>query len=492
MRRLLLALLLVLVLAAALLLARAARLPSRQPAPPAAAPIALADEAAALERLAAAIRIPTLSHQDPDRIEREAFEALHDHLAASFPRLHAALAREVVNELSLVYTWRGRDPDAPGVALLAHQDVVPVEPGTEEQWSQPPFAGAVDGGFVWGRGTLDTKNSLLALCEAVEHLLGEGFEPARTVYLVFGHDEEIGGLRGAKAVAERLAARGVRLAWVLDEGGAVTERMVPGVAAPVALVGIAEKGFLTLSVTARAEGGHSSVPPPHTAIGRLARAIQRIEANPMPAALRGATRHLFAWTAPEMDWPMRAVAANADLLEPLLVRVLARTPRGNALVRTTTAVTVVEGGVKENVLPSSARALVNFRLLPGDTIDAVLAHVREAVDDPLVEVDRYEERRGFSNEPSPVSRVDGAFAHLARTIRASHPDAVVAPNLVLGGTDARWFHALSEHVYRFSPLRLRPDDLQRIHGTDERIAVDHYLDAIRFYVRLLRDDAATP
>src|SRR5690606_14870559 len=161
----------------------------------------------------------------------------------------------------------------------------------------------------------------------------------------------------------------------------------------------------------------------------------------------GATRHLFAWTAPEMDWPMRAVAANADLLEPLLVRVLARTPRGNALVRTTTAVTVVEGGVKENVLPSSARALVNFRLLPGDTI---------------VGVDRYAERRGFSTEPSPGSRVDGAFAHLARTIRASHPDAVVAPNLVLGGTDARWFHALSEHVYRFSPLRLRPDDLQRI------------------------------
>jgi carboxypeptidase PM20D1 len=369
---------------------------------------------------------------------------------------------------------------------MAHQDVVPVEPGTEPSWDHPPFSGAIAGGFVWGRGTLDTKAKLTALCEAVEHQLARGFQPERTTYLLFGHDEEVGGRRGALAAAKRFEADGVRFEWVLDEGGTIAMGIVPGVARPVALIGIAEKGYLTLAVTATADGGHSSMPPPHTAIGTLASAIEKIEANPMPAALRGATRHFMASVAPEMTLPMRVAVANADILAPLILWNLGGSPRGNATIRTTTAVTMVNAGIKENALPASARALVNFRILPGDTVEDVLAHVRAAVATPNVSVEISDTHEPLP--PSTESRVDSpGWDLLVRTIRETNPDVAIAPNLVLGGTDARYFHALSDSVYRFGPLRLNADDLKRAHGTDERIATDDYVESIRFYVRLLEN-----
>ena len=477
---------LVLLAFAAVLLGRTATLRSAQLQLPAAPRIELADPGAILERLAAAIRIPTISHQDSSQDDPAVFQAFRDHLERSFPLLHATLRRELVNERSLVYTWPGRDPAKPGVVLMAHQDVVPVEPGTEANWEQAPFSGALAGGFVWGRGTMDTKGKLVALCEAVERLLRDGFQPTRTTYLVFGHDEEVGGRAGALVIAKRWETDGTRFDWVLDEGGAIGQGLVAGVAAPVALIGIAEKGYVTLSLTASAEGGHSSMPPPHTAIGILSAAIERVEGKPLPAALRGATSQFLAALAPEMEFPMRVAVANRDLLEPLLLRVLAGSPRSAATIRTTTAVTMVQGGVKENALPATAKALVNFRILPGDSVQSVLEHVRRAVDDPRVPVEVSDTHTAL--EPSQESRVDSeAFALLARTIRETNPDTVVAPNLVLGGTDSRYFRALSDNVYRFGPLRVGPDDLKRAHGTNERIGADDYIDSIRFYIRLLQN-----
>ena len=477
---------LVLLAFAAVLLGRTATLRSAQLQVPPAPRIELADPDAILERLAAAIRIPTISHQDSSQDDPAVFQAFRDHLERSFPLLHATLRRELVNERSLVYTWPGRDPSKPGIVLMAHQDVVPVEPGTEANWEQEPFSGALAGGFVWGRGTMDTKGKLVALCEAVERLLRDGFQPTRTIHLVFGHDEEVGGRAGALVIAKRWEADGTRFDWVLDEGGAIGQGLVPGVAAPVALIGIAEKGYVTLSLTASAEGGHSSMPPPHTAIGILAAAIERVEGKPLPAALRGATSQFLAAVAPEMGFPMRVAVANRDLLEPLLLRVLAGSPRSAATIRTTTAVTMVQGGVKENALPATAQALVNFRILPGDSVQSVLEHVRRAVGDPRVRVEVSDTHLAL--EPSQESRVDSeAFALLARTIRETNPDTVVAPNLVLGGTDSRYFRALSDNVYRFAPLRFGPDDLKRAHGTNERIGADDYIDSIRFYIRLLQN-----
>lgn len=477
---------LALVAALALLVGRALVL---RPQAEGAAPMVRApfpDEPAILERLAGAIRIQTVSHQDPTQDDPVAFQALRDHLERSYPALHASLGRELVSERSLLYTWRGRDASLPGVVLMAHQDVVPVEPGTEADWEHPPFSGAIAGGFVWGRGTLDTKGKLTALCEAVDALASEGFQPKRTTYLFFGHDEEVGGRNGALPMAQRFESEGRHFEWVLDEGGTIAVGIVPGVARPVALIGIAEKGYLTLALTATAEGGHSSMPPSHTAIGILAAGIERLEAQPMRPALRGATRDFLAAVAPEMALPMRTAVANADLLEPLLLRALSGSPRSNATIRTTTAVTMIQAGIKENALPASARAVVNFRLLPGDTVEAVIEHVRSAVDDPRISVEVLPGSHAL--EPSPESRTDvEGFALLTRTIREMHPDAVIAPNLVLGGTDARYFRAVSESVYRFGPLRLGPDDLKRAHGTNERIDAQDYIDSIRFYTQLLRN-----
>jgi carboxypeptidase PM20D1 len=476
---------LALVAFAATLAVRAATWRSRQVRAEPAHALAL-DAPAAAERLAGALRIPTVSTEDPAARTAAAFAALHAYLAATFPRTHAALTREVVGRDALLYTWRGLDGALPPVVLMGHLDTVPVEPLADGAWEHPPFSGTIAGGYVWGRGALDDKMTVAGILEAVEALLGEGLRPRRTVYLAFGSDEERGGEEGAALIAARLREDGVAPALVLDEGGAVMHDTVPGVKSPVALVGIAEKGFATLELVARAEGGHSMAPPPHTAVGLLARAVGRLEEQPMPPDLRGAAAALFDHAGPEMAFGMRVLFANRWLFEPLLVRRLAANPGTNAAVRTTTAATIFEGGTKDNVLPVRARARVNFRILPGDSVAAVRAHVEEVVADPAISVTVLEP----SAEPSPVSPTDSdGWRLVERTVRQAFPDAVVAPYLVTGGTDARHFAGLTPNVYRFAPTRLTLEDLKRVHGTNERLSVANYVELVRFYAQLLRNAA---
>ena len=474
---------LVLAVLGAVLLVRAATVRSRQPQAGPAEPLSI-DVAAAAERLAGAVRIPTVAAENAADGPATGFAALHAHLERSFPLAHAALKRENVGSGALLYTWPGTDSALAPVVLMGHMDVVPVEAGTEAAWAQPPFGGRVAGGFVWGRGTLDDKVTVLGVLEAVEALTLEGYRPHRTVLLAFGADEEVGGHQGAAVIAGLLRERGVAPALVLDEGGAIMHDTVPGVRAPVALVGIAEKGFASVELLATSPGGHSMAPPRHTAVGILARAIARLEERPFTADLRGATAALFDAVGPEMPFGMRTLFANRWLFEPLIEWQLSRNPSTNAAIRTTTAVTMVEGGTRENVLPRRARAVVNFRILPGDTVAAVTRHVEQIVDDPAVKVTL----RQPSAEPSPVSPAEGAaWDTLARAIRQVFPDVVVAPYLVTGGTDARYFSALTPHVYRFTPTRLALSDLTRVHGTDERLSIDNYAELIRFYCQLLRN-----
>src|SRR5438876_888335 len=263
-------------------------------------PSSAIDRDRAAEHLAAAIRFRTVSHQDPSEDDRTQFAGLRTFLARTYPKVHRSLVRELVNGDGLLYTWKGADASAKPVLLMAHQDVVPVEPGTEGRWVHPPFGGAIADGFVWGRGALDDKASLVFLMEAVESLLADGFRPPRTVYLASGFDEEVGGLEGAARIAALLAERGVRLDYVLDEGRFVSQGVVPGVQEPVASIGIAEKGYVSVELVAETEGGHSSRPPPETAIGLLAAAIDRLERHPMPARLRGAPRREMQALAPYM------------------------------------------------------------------------------------------------------------------------------------------------------------------------------------------------
>jgi len=476
---------------AALVLVRAVRFGSRQPEVEPLAPVFVEAEGVA-RRLASGLRFPTISSQDSAELDADAFRGFQRHLEASHPRVHRALTRETVNEWSLLYTWRGRDPSLPPVLLAAHQDVVPVDAGSAGDWTYPPFAGVVADGFVWGRGAMDDKASLGCILEAVEALLAEGFAPERTLYLAFGHDEEVGGERGAAEIARLLGERGVRLAFVLDEGGMVVEPgYLPGFGRRTAVIGIAEKGSVSIALDAVADGGHSSTPPRSTAVGIVAAAVAALERQPMAGRIDGTTALFFDHLGPELSFPYRAVLANRWLFGPLLELALAQTPPTDAMLRTTTAATLASGGVKENVLPIRARAVVNFRIHPSDSIEAVVEHVRRVVDDERIQLQVG--LRSQPREPSPVSPVDSeAFDDLARTAREIYPDSAAVPFLVLGGTDARHYVELTPRLYRFAPFEFGRDGIERAHGTDERISVENLVSGVRFYRRLIERSAGPP
>jgi carboxypeptidase PM20D1 len=402
-----------------------------------------------------------------------------------------ALAGIVLGLAAALGARADRGPDAALLRLaeairfptVSHQEpVVPVAPETLDDWEHPPFEGAVADGFVWGRGAMDDKSGVLGTLEAVEGLLAEGFTPAQTVYLAFGHDEEIGGDEGAGAVTKLLRERGVRLDFSLDEGLLLTEGIVPGVAQPVALVGIAEKGYVTLRITARAAGGHSSRPTGDSAIGKLAAAITALESHPLPARVEGPAAQMLDAAAPQASFPIGFALRHRSLLGPLLESRLARDPSSNALIRTTTAVTMLEAGVKENVLPPTASAIVNFRLVPGDTVQGVVDHVRGVVGPEItIETLRGDEASKVADSGSP------SFALVRRSIESVFPGVLVAPSLVLGGTDSKHYGEIAEQAYRFMPLRVRPEDVPRAHGTNERIALANYAEMIRFYATVLRE-----
>jgi carboxypeptidase PM20D1 len=445
------------------------------------------DGPAVAGRLAQAIRIRTVSGEQRDPAT---FDALHAWMVETWPAIHAATTRETVARHSLLYTWAGTDPALPPVVVMAHQDVVPVEAGTEAGWGQPPFSGAIapcgdrPGDCVWGRGAMDMKATMVGLFDAAEGLAASGWRPRRTLLFVLGEDEEVSGA-GARAVVDRLSARGVRPAWVLDEGLVIADGIVPGLDRPAALVGVAEKGFVSVEIVARSEGGHSSMPPTGTAAGRVGRAVARLEARPFALALDGPAERMFASLGPHMAFGNKLAFANLWLLGGVVEGKLAAKNSTRATLHTTQAVTMLEGSPQDNVLPQQARAVVNFRIHPRDSVEGVLAHVRDAIDDPDLEVRQRPD--SLFSEPSPVSPSEGAaYDAIAASIRAAVPDAVVAPGLMVGATDSRSFAALTDHIYRFQPLWLRPGDSERIHGTGERVAVDNLVQVVRFHDAHLR------
>jgi carboxypeptidase PM20D1 len=488
LKRVLLGLLVMLVVLGAVLAVGVWRTPSRQMVVAPAPKLALDVEAAA-KRLAGAIPIRTVSSLDDAGQNAAEFDRLHAYLAQQFPKVHATLKKEVVGQKALLFTWTGSDPSARPIALMAHQDMVPIAPGTEKAWTVDPFSGAIQDGFIWGRGTLDNKSNLFAQMEAVELLIGSGFRPRQTVYLVMGDDEEVSGLRGALPIAELLKSRGVRLDWVLDEGLLVLDGVLPGLSKPAALIGLAEKGYGTFFLSLDTAPGHSSMPPRHSAIGSMSAALARLEATPMPGGIQGVAGQMFRTLAPEMGGLNRVMLSNLWLTAPLVQGQLEKSPSSNAMLRTTTALTIVRAGNKDNVLPGRAEAAVNFRILPGDTIDSVEAHLRRALGNDAIQVKRYP----GNSEPSPVSPTDAdGYRAIEQAVRKVFPDAVVAPGLMTAATDSRHFSLVSDAVYRFSPFRVKGEDLARFHGTNERLAISNYGEMIQFYHQLLRDTNAQP
>lgn len=434
------------------------------------------------EHLSAAIQVKTISHEDPEQNRTETFKDLHALLERTYPRLHNTLSREVLEGFSLLYTWQGKDPSLDPVVFMAHQDVVPADEHTLEKWTHPPFSGRITDGFIWGRGSLDIKDQLIAVMEAVENLLEIGFQPERSVILSFSHDEEVLG-HGAPAIVKHLKDQGIRVKAVLDEGTSVLEGVLPGFKGYTAPIAVAEKGYLSLKFIVEASGGHSSTPAPETAIGILARAIDRLQTHPFPYRVN-AVLPMLKGLSPAASRLLQVAFANLWLFGGLVRRQLAANTETAAAIHTTTAPTLFHGGVKDNVLPAHAEAVVNFRLLPGDSVAEVMDRVRSVINDERVSIEPIPE---YAWEPSPVSPADApAYLHIASVVNELYPGTACAPSNMLGATDARNYHAISDQVYRFSPILIHKTDLERIHGINERISIDNLGKMAVFFYRLIQ------
>ncbi|WLR57211.1 M20 family peptidase [Mesobacillus subterraneus] len=434
----------------------------------------------AINTLSKAIQFKTVSYQDRSKMDLKEFDSFISFLELSFPMVHEELELEKVNGYALVYKWKGNDSTKLPIGLTSHYDVVPVLEGTEANWEHDPFSGTIAEGKIWGRGTLDDKIGVIGVLEAAEHLLSEGYQPSRDIYLMFGHDEEIGGDKGAAMIVSTLNERGIKFDFVLDEGGAIVENMVPGVNKPVGVVGVSEKGSATAELSIEGSGGHSSQPKDRTNIGRIAGAIAKLEKNQFPADLRGPVEDLFEFVAPEMSFGMKYVFANKFIFEPVIEKILLKQPASAALIRTTIAPTIFHAGEQYNALPEKASAIVNLRLMPGDSLEEVKDFIEKTIDDEDIKVTIE------GSEASGVSSIDSwHFKSIQQSAKNVYEEAVIAPYLMFAGSDAKHYDSIAENTYRFLPVQLTSEDLNRMHGTNEHISIENYLKAISFYMEVI-------
>lgn len=429
---------------------------------------------AVFQNLSKAIQYRTISFSEDAKPDSVAFNGFHRFLADTFPLLDSTLSLEKINKYSLLYKWQGSDTSKKPIILMSHQDVVPVDEPTLKDWEAGPFSGKITATDIVGRGSMDDKSSLIAIMESIEKMLHESYTPTRTIYLAFGHDEEVGGKNGAGQIAAYLKEKGIHAAMTLDEGGFIADGLVPGVESPVAMVNLAEKGFASFRLLVETTGGHSSQPPRENTIGMLAQAIVDLENNQLPYKLVAPIDYQFEYLGAELPFFKRLAFANPWLLKAPILEAL------NA--HTTTAPTIIDGGIKNNVIPTVAEATINFRILPGETIESVQQHIRNTVNEKI-----QVEPVGFLTNPSPVSSVDSEnFRNLEKTIRSTFPDAIVVPGLVGGGTDARYFYDVSDDVYRFYPMRINKDNMTGFHGIDEKINKENYKEIIAFTYHLIK------
>lgn len=448
------------------------------------------DAKRACDNLSKAISIPTVSYPDKELVDWSQFERFHRFLEQAYPLTHKALEREVLGEANLVYRWKGTNPSLEPMAMLSHQDVVPVEEGTDADWTHPAFGGVNDGEFIWGRGALDMKNHLIGVMEAVETLLEEGFTPERDVYLCFGQDEEVVASEnaGAKLIMETLRSRGIHLDSVLDEGGAILPVNIKGILnnKRLAGIGIAEKGYADFEVTVGAKGGHSSQPPKHTALGKLADAVKDIENHQFKAKMMPFVKSLFMEIGRNCTYPARLITCNVPLLKPLILAIMKQIPPAASLIRTTTAVTMSQGSPAANVLPQRASVTINFRQMPGVSTEDVEKHIRKVVKNKDIEVTVLK-----SKEASHFSPTDSrAFKIIEEICMQTSPDNIVAPYLVMGGTDACFYEPICENVYRFAPYNVNTGLLLCTHATNERIPVATVGEGVVFFKRYIKRASA--
>ncbi len=440
----------------------------------------------AAESLSQAVRFQTVSHTDHSLTDPAPFRAFEEWLAGRFPRAAARFGMERVGEWGLLFTWKGRDRRVKPVLLMAHYDVVPVD--KSQPWTKDPWGGEISGGFVWGRGAFDDKLPLIAILEAAEGLLADGFQPERDFVLAFGADEEIGGPRGAAAIGALLKERGYAFGYCVDEGAVIMENVLSFIRGPVALIGISEKGMVNIVLSARAKSGHASAPGKNQAAVRLARAIARLEDRPFRSRMTDGVAAFFRAAAGKARFPLSFILSHPRLFAGPISLAVSRNAQAGAMMRSTMAFTMLEGSAKENVLPDTAKAVVNVRILPGESIDSCLDHVSRAAAPFGVEAEiRYREQ---ANEPMAESPVGTpAWDLIAGLARRAVPGCTVMPYLATVGTDTRHYAGMTDAVYRIVPVLFNAGEVARIHSADERISLENIGRCVDFYRGLFQGSA---
>lgn len=434
----------------------------------------------AVFHMSRAIQIKTVSKGDTLPIDTAEFVAFRQFLEGSYPLIHRQLKRQVFNEFSYLYEWKGKDSSLAPRVLMAHQDVVPVEGAAEKNWTVSSFGGVIKNDTIWGRGAVDDKSSLVAIMEAVEKLLQQGFVPARTIYLAFGHDEEVAGKRGARAISQWMREQKIRPALVLDEGGQIDTEHFKDLGRPVAIIATGEKGYTNIDLSVEIPGGHSSMPIKETAIDVLNKAIAAIREKQIPGTITPVVEEMIRRTNAPGPFLQRMVTQNLWLTTPLVKWEMEKSKETNALIHTTLVPTIVQAGIKDNVIPTIAKATFNSRILQGQTSDEVLSFVKKAVNDERVVITK--QTKSLFEPTTVTSFTHPAFIEIEKIIRKSMPNVLVTPYLWLGATDSRYFRDFSEAVLNFSAIQ----NMKGFHGIDERIGIKDLDRMIWFYQELLR------
>ncbi len=441
----------------------------------------LLDEPKAIRNLSRSIQFQTISHPDYEKFDYEEFQRFLSWLETEYFQVFKNLEKRYLGK-TLLLKWQGKATDLNPILLTGHYDVVPVRPDADSIWQESPFSGKIDGDYVWGRGTLDDKSGVIAILEAVDYLLAQDFKPNRTIYLSFGHDEEIGGRRGAGKVAQFLIDQGIELEWTLDEGSFLLKDIIPGIDKPVAVINVAEKGSLTIEVIGKSQGGHSSMPSSNSAVGYLAEALLKLEDNPIPGKLEGISLGLFDEVSKQMPFHYKILFANLWLFEPVINSFLSNSPTMNAVIRTTTAPTMLSASNRINVLASEAIGTVNFRLHPRDNPESIMNFVNNLIGNDNIEV----KKLSAGTLASSVSDWNAkGYKVISDSIRSVYGDIIVAPGLMVGGSDSKHYGKAAKNSYRFNPFPLSANELSGLHGIDERIKKDDFLNGIRSYAKII-------
>lgn len=435
----------------------------------------------AAQHLSEAIQIKTVSFGDTLAIDTTEFTKFRVFMETTYPLLHQQLPIQIISEFSYIFTWKGKDTTLAPWVLMAHMDVVPVEVVAENKWTVPSFSGIIKGDTIWGRGAVDDKASVVGIMEAAEQLLKENYQPQRTIYLCFGHDEEITGRRGAAKIAEWFKQQNIKPQLVVDEGGMVDTEKFKKTGRPVAVIGVGEKGYCNIDLTVEIPGGHSSMPVTETAIDVLNKAITKIRAKQMPGRITPPVQEMLGRIAAVDGFVTKLGVSNQWLLSGAVISMLEKDKQTNAMVHTTLVPTIVKAGIKDNVIPTVAKATFNSRILPGETSDDVVAFVKKAVNDDRVQIKK--QTISLFEPSATTSTSHPMFLKVEEAVYKTVPNVYVTPYLIVGATDSRYFRPFSDAVLNFAPMK----DAKGFHGIDERIGINDLKSMIFFYRLLMME-----